>query len=242
MHISFSAEQLFGSTVTNSILTGILASVVILLLVFWLTRSIKMKPGKNQNFAEWLFSGVLSLTEGITGGNRKEALLILPLGATFFLFIIVNNWLGLVPGVGSIGYNEIVDGHEVFVPIFRAANADLNTTLALALISVGATQYYGLRKLKLGYLKKYINVSSPINFFAGILEIVSELAKIISFSFRLFGNVFAGEVLLVVIISLVPYIAPIPFYGLEIFVGFVQALVFAMLSLVFFHVAMEAHH
>lgn len=240
MNISFAAEKLAGSPITNSVLTGVVASLVIIALMFWLTRSIKMNPGKKQNFAEWAVEGILSLTQGITG-SREAALKILPLGATFFLFIIINNWLGLVPGVGSIGFNEVHHGEEIFVPLFRSANADLNTTLALALVSVGATQYFGISKLRLGYFKKFINFSSFINFFMGILEIISEFAKIISFSFRLFGNVFAGEVLLGVITGLLPYIAPLPFYGLEIFVGFVQALVFAMLSLVFFHVAQASH-
>jgi len=240
MTISFAAEKIAGLPITNAVLTGIIGSIITLALALWLTTTIKMEPGKKQNFAEWAFEGILNLTIGITG-SREKALKILPLGATFFLFIIINNWLGLVPGVGSIGVKEVVDGKEVLVPFLRSSNADLNTTLALALISVGATQYFGLKHLRLGYFKKFINFSSAINFFMGILEIISEFAKIISFSFRLFGNVFAGEVLLAVIIGLVPYIAPLPFYGLEIFVGFVQALVFAMLSLVFFHVATQSH-
>lgn len=126
-------------------------------------------------------------------------------------------------------------------PLFRAGTADLNMTLALGILSVGLTQYYGLKFLKLSYLKKYINFSSPINFFVGILEIVLELAKIVSFAFRLFGNIFAGEVLLAVIGFLVAVIAPMPFYGLELFVGFIQALVFSMLSVVMFNMATISH-
>lgn len=240
MNISLAAEKIAGTGVTNAVLTGIVGSLIILIVFLWLTRQVKSIPNKKQNFAEWALEGILSLAESITG-DRKSALKLLPLAATFFIFIIVNNWLGLIPGVGSIGFFESNNGSEVFVPLFRGANADLNTTLALALVSVGATQYFGVAKLRLKYFKKFINFSSAIGFFMGILEIISELAKIISFSFRLFGNVFAGEVLLAVITGLVPYVAPAPFYGLELFVGFIQALVFAMLSLVFFHVATQHH-
>lgn len=131
--------------------------------------------------------------------------------------------------------------HKELVPVFRAGTADLNMTIALGLISVGLTQYYGLKYLHLAYLKKYFNFSNPINFLVGILEIVLEFAKIISFAFRLFGNIFAGEVLLAVIGFLLAVIAPMPFYGLELFVGFIQALVFSMLSVVLFNMATLGH-
>ncbi|MBW7944299.1 F0F1 ATP synthase subunit A [Patescibacteria group bacterium] len=131
--------------------------------------------------------------------------------------------------------------HAELVPLLRAGTADLNMTIALGLISVGLTQYYGLKYLSLGYLKKYINFSSPINFAVGLLEIILEFAKVVSFAFRLFGNIFAGEVLLAVISFLVAVIAPMPFYGLELFVGFIQALVFSMLSVVLFNMATISH-
>jgi len=134
------------------------------------------------------------------------------------------------------------DHASVFVPLFRASTADLNTTIALALISVGMTQYYGVAYLGLSYFTKFLNFKQgPIFTFVGLLEIISELAKIISFAFRLFGNIFAGEVLLAVIAYLLPLIAPVPFLGLEIFVGFIQALVFAMLTLVFINMATVGH-
>lgn len=138
-------------------------------------------------------------------------------------------------------HGETEEAHHA-VALFRGAHADLNMTLALALISVAATQYYGVRFNGLGYFKKYINFSSPIFFFVGILEIISELSKVMSFGFRLFGNIFAGEVLIAVISFLVPVILPMPFYGLELFVGFIQALVFSMLSLVYFSMAAEEQH
>ncbi len=241
MNISFTAEKIFGLPLTNAVLTSIIGSLVIIFLAIFLAKNLRPVPSKKQNFAEWLTEGFFNLVLGVTSGDRAKAIKIFPIGAALFLFIIINNWLGLFPGVGSIGMNEMIDGKEVFVPIFRGANADLNMTLALAVFSVGAIQYYGISALKLGYFKKFINFSSPINFFVGVLESISEFAKIISFSFRLFGNIFAGEVLLAVITGLVPLIAPMPFYGLEMFVGLVQALVFAMLSTVFISVAMQAH-
>lgn len=128
------------------------------------------------------------------------------------------------------------------VALLRGANADINMTLALALISVGATQYFGLKFAHLGYLKKFFNFSSPISFFIGILELLGEFSRIMSFSFRLFGNIFAGEVLIAVISFLVPVIVPTPFMAFELFVGILQAYVFAMISTVTFSMAAEGHH
>jgi F-type H+-transporting ATPase subunit a len=127
------------------------------------------------------------------------------------------------------------------VPLFRPGTADLNTTIALGIISVFAVQLFGFNALQFSYFKKFFNFSSPIMFYVGILELISEFAKVLSFAFRLFGNVFAGEVLLVVLTSLTKVVGPIPFYGLEVFVGFIQALVFAMLSLVLFNMATMSH-
>lgn len=133
-------------------------------------------------------------------------------------------------------------GHEaVFVPLFRAGSSDLSFTLALAICAVLYVQFMGIKKLGLGYFKKFIDLRNPIHFFVGILEIISEFARMVSFSFRLFGNIFAGEVLLVVMTFLAPFIIPIPFYALEIFVGLVQALVFMMLTLVFVKGAIVRH-
>ena len=159
-----------------------------------------------------------------------------------FLFILLNDWVGVLPGFGSIRVTEIKNGHEVFVPFFRSANSDLNTTFALALIAVFAIQMYGIQRLGFfGHAGKFINLThGPIHFFVGLLELIGEFAKVLSFSFRLFGNVFAGEVLLVIMMSLLPVwvaFGALPFFLLEYFVGFIQALVFAMLTLIFLKVA-----
>ena len=169
--------------------------------------------------------------------------MLFPLLFTFFLFIIIGNWVGLLPGVGSVGFYEVTEHGEIFVPLFRGPNADLNMTLALSLISVSVTQYLSVKTLGIkAYLARFINFKNPIKFFVGILELVSEFAKVLSFSFRLFGNIFAGEVLLAVMVFLIPVIIPVPFLILEVFVGFIQALVFTMLTTIFVVVATEEHH
>ncbi|MCK5413728.1 MAG: F0F1 ATP synthase subunit A [Candidatus Pacebacteria bacterium] len=249
MHVSITPEivtHIFGVPVTNTLIASLMTTVVLVVIVYFATRKVNEVPKGLQNLFEMIIESLFKMIDDVTG-DRKQTYQFFPLVATIFIFIIVSNWLGLLPGFGSIGFHETVSGmhgeeHTVFVSFFRSANSDLNTTLALAMISVFATQIFGI--LALGVFKyggKFINFSSPISFFVGILELIGELAKIISFSFRLFGNVFAGEVLLVVIMTLAPFIAPLPFFGLELFVGFIQALVFAMLTLVFLKVAVTAH-
>jgi F-type H+-transporting ATPase subunit a len=244
LHISLSAEKLFSIgalDVTNSMFTSLIVSGLLIAFALWVRLSLKKtsRPTGVQNIAEWLVESLIGLVHGVTN-NKKKTAEFLPLVGSFFLFILLSNWMGLLPGFGSIGFYE--EGAEkVFVPYLRAATADLNMTLALGIISIVAVQYFGLKHLKLSYLKKYFNFSNPINAFVGLLELVSEFSRIISFAFRLFGNVFAGEVLLVVMSALTYVIIPMPFYGLEIFVGFIQALVFAMLSVVFYNMATIGH-
>lgn len=145
--------------------------------------------------------------------------------------------------MGTIGFWTHEENKNIFTPFLRGPTADINTTLALAIISVGATQYFGIKILGLKtFIKRYLNFSNPIQSFVGLLEVISELAKIMSFSFRLFGNIFAGEVLLTVMGTIIPFLAPLPFLGLELFVGFIQALVFTMLSLVFMTIASMEHN
>jgi len=171
-------------------------------------------------------------------GGRAMSEKYFPLIASVFTFILISNWLGLLPVVGSVGIRE----DHSFIPLFRAPAADLNFTVVLAIVSVFAVQILGVVAVGAGkHFSKYFTLKNPILTFAGLLEFIAEFVKIISFSFRLFGNVFAGEVLLIIIGFLVPYILPLPFLFLEVFVGFVQALIFAMLTLVFVAMAVREH-
>lgn len=245
MHVSLSAEKIFELpflSVSNTLLTSWLAMGLLIGVAYFGTRRISMVPSGLQNFLEIIIEGLFDFFNSVFE-NTKRTKKYFSLLATFFIFIIVSNWLGLLPGVGSIGFHEVHEGKEAFVPLFRSVNSDLNSTLSWAIISVFLVQIFGIASVgALNYSKKFFNFSNPINFFVGILELVSEFAKIVSFSFRLFGNVFAGEVLLVVITGLVPFFVPLPFYAMELFVGFVQALVFTMLTLVFIKMAVESHH
>ncbi len=240
LHISLAAEEVFnigGLSVNNSLLAGLVGSIIIFTLFYLAARSVRLQPAsKLANAVEAVSEAILNLIEQVTQDSAKAARFF-PLLMTLFTFILVNNWLGLLPGFGSI---TIATEHGV-VPLFRGATADLNTTLALAMISVVMTQVYAIRELGLfKHLSKYFSLN-PVLLFVGLLELVSEFSKMISFSFRLFGNIFAGEVLLVVIAYLAPALAPLPFFGLELFVGLVQALVFTMLTLVFLEIATSEH-
>lgn len=223
--------------ITNSFFLAMIVSIGLIIFSLLFTKKIKLVPGKIQGVIEMAFEGLLGLMES-TLGTREKAEKYFPLIATIFIFILCSNLLGIFPGVGSL---KLEAGHSE-VPFFRAPAADLNFTLAFAVISVIVTNILGMAATGVfSHLGKYFNFSNPINFFIGILELVSEFAKIVSLSFRLFGNVFAGEVLLTIIFFLAPYIIPLPFMMLELFVGMIQAFIFAMITLV--SIALQtAHH
>jgi F-type H+-transporting ATPase subunit a len=230
--ISLKAEELFsiGSfNMTNSLLLSIFVSLLLIIFAVVFKNKIKMIPGKIQGIVEMGIEGLLGLMESVLG-TKEAAEKYLPLIATIFIFILASNWLGLLPGVGSFVLSE---GHKQ-IPLLRSPAADLNFTLALAVMAVFVTNFFGVITLGIfKYGKKFLNFSNPINFFVGILEMISEISRVVSFSFRLFGNVFAGEVLLIIIVFLLPYVAPVPFLMMEIFVGAIQAFIFSMLTLVF---------
>lgn len=240
IHISLAAENVlhFGPVaINNSLLAGLIGSVLIFILLSQAAKRASLNPkGKLALAFDTGADAILSLIDQVTR-NRAKSIRFFPLLMTFFLFILFNNWLGLLPGFGSI----TIQTAEGPAPLLRGATADLNTTLALALTSIIMTQVYAAKELGvLKHLKKYFSWN-PILLFVGILELVGEFSKMLSFSFRLFGNIFAGEVLLVVISYLMPALAPLPFFGLELFVGLVQALVFTMLTLVFLEIATSDH-
>jgi F-type H+-transporting ATPase subunit a len=270
-HVQIAPEKVLtvgGISLTNTIIAAYLSTAVLALSSWRATRRRQLVPGRMQSAAELIVETFLGLCANVAGernGRRFFALVM-----TIFLFVLVANWMGLLPGFGTVGFYE----HEaaaqttvaaaapaaggaaahpataksaperaLLVPFLRGATTDLNATLALALISVIATQVYGIRTLGAGsYLSKFFNFrGGPIGVFVGLFELIGEISRIISFSFRLFGNIFAGEVLLAVVGFLVPLVATLPFLGLEMFVGVIQAFIFSMLTLVFLTIATISH-
>jgi F-type H+-transporting ATPase subunit a len=242
-HIQLPGEYLFsisGVPITNTMISAYLASAVLIVIAVLATRNLRLAPTGLQNLFEAIIETLLNLVQGVAG--QKMGRQFFPLVATIFLFVLTANWMGLLPGFGTIGYWHEDHGERVLVPFLRSASTDLNVTLGLALITVVAVQFFGIRTIGFrSYMSRFINFSGPIEFFMGILEIISELSRVISLSFRLFGNVFAGEVLLAVIGFLIPFVAVLPFYGLELFVGAIQAFIFALLALVFLTLGTTEH-
>ncbi len=283
--VSVRAEELFhigGYTVTNSLVMTWL--VMILLVVLSIIGTSKLRSGDEtalrspRGLQNALEMAVEAFYNTMSGVSPKYAARFFVIVATIFFLVLPSNWLGLFPGVGSIGVCYSAGEHAAaqatlvatagvadverailaaegaegatnncptgtaFHPILRPGSADLNLTLALALISFLTTEFWGFRTQGLGYLRKFfIFNQGPIQFFVGIIELVSEFARIVSFTFRLFGNIFAGEVVLLVMAFLFPTVLSLPFYGLELFVGLVQAFVFAMLTMAFIDMAAESH-
>ncbi len=238
LHISLAAEKIahIGPLpITNSLLMTWGVMVILLVLAITSTRKLSLIPTHFQSIMEIVLEGLYSFFSTVVGHHVK---MIFPLVASLFLFIIVSNWSGLLPGVGTIGLNEATEHATKFVPLLRGPTADLNTTIALALIAVIAMQYFGFKTLGIKYSHRFVNFRNPILGFVGFLEVISDISKVISFAFRLFGNIFAGEVLLAVMAFLMPFIVPMPFLMLELFVGFIQALVFSTLTSVFINVAL----
>ncbi len=245
-HISLKAEPIFhflGLPVTNSILTSFLALIIFFFLAIYFKIQINKSP-QNRGHLFYLLNLInKGLYDFFYTIFKEKTEIFYPLVAGFFLFVLLQNWLGLLPGVGSILIKVIEHEKEYHVPIFRGGTADLNLTIFLGLLSVLLSQYYSIKYLGFkGYVKRFYNLNNPMSFFIGTLEIISEFSKILSFSFRLFGNIFAGEVLLTIMAFLVPILAPVPFFFLEIFVGFIQALVFSMLTAVFISLAIQKDH
>lgn len=302
--VSLAAEPVLhiGSfVISNALLTSWIVMIVLILMALLATRRMpkdlarasnaELVPSGFQNFMEMVIEGIYNIAKSIGGAWTAK---FFPIVATIFLFVLLSNWLGLLPGFGSIGILEAphaanIQGYEavgpiltgtpveaehveaaatddhaaategaeeehkypgyIVVPFFRAPSTDLNFTLALGLIAIGLVQYFGVKALGPGYFKKFFDVSGfkkgafdgIVGIFVGMLELISEFARILSFGFRLFGNIFAGEVLLGVMAFLIPYFVSLPFYGLELFVGFIQAAVFMMLTLVFFATATVGH-
>ena len=274
-HVELAAEALLEhgpKWFTNGLLTTILVDIIIILMAVFAVSRMKEIPGTWQNIVEMLVEGMWNLTQSIAGHGSANSRKFFPWVITIFIFVLVSNYIGLLPGFGSIGIyhgaaadshtqaelgNQLAmagseavavaaaaeEGKPVLVPLFRSPSADLNMTLALALISVFMTQFFGVQALGMRYFTKFFKnpFKDGMGAIVGFFELIAEISKIISFSFRLFGNVFAGEVVLLVMAFLVTFLLPSIFYGLELFIGFIQALVFMLLTLAFFTMATVSH-
>ena len=250
--------HLFGFSITNSVIAAWLTITFLVGFSYAVTRRMKVIPGRLQMAFEFLVGWVYNLCLSVAG--EKNGRRFFPVVSTIFLFVAFNAWLALLPGFGSI----LVHTAHGEVHLLRAANTDINMPLALALSSFIFVEYFGLRSLGIRYLGKFVNVglffgsvgqivrgrvraglsgliTGFIHMFVGVLEALSELVRIVSFTFRLFGNMTAGEILLLIATFIIPWVFALPFYGLELLVGFVQALIFSGLTLVFLTLATTAH-
>ncbi len=242
--------------VTNTMVNTWIALGIFLIIGLVLRKKLALRPGKMQNFMEYILESVLGYFDQVTG-DREKTIRFLPVVGSIFFFILLSNWLGLLPGTGSI----LVHGE----PLLRPANTDLNLTVAMAIFAVVISHVYGLITVGVfTHLNKFVQIgglfksfksfkkgfgagmiavfTAIIEFAVGLIEIISEFAKVLSLSLRLFGNIFAGEVLMTVMTSLVAVLVPTPFMLLELLVGLIQAGVFAMLTLVYMTMASAAPH
>ncbi len=257
------AEPIFHISrlpVTNSYINSTLTLFGFIVFIIFLNAGIKKYYSKSRapkgivNFFEGVLEFMLGYFDQVTH-DRKKSVKFLPVVGTLFLFILVSNWIGLLPGINSV----IIHRGAETLPLFRPADTDLNLTLAMAVFAVAISHILGVatigffryanRFIKLGDLYQAVKSLKPVNiltaiveFFVGIIEIFSEIAKMVSLSLRLFGNIFAGEVLMTVLAGLIPYLVPLPFMALELLVGLIQAVVFTMLALVYLTMATTDTH
>lgn len=242
LHISIAPHvitHVFGLPITSTLITSWLVVLIIVIGAFFIGRSLKPVPGKGQVAVEELVTLVYSYVKDALGSERF-ANMYFPLIMTIGVFFMVANLLGLTPIMEAIG----IHGHDgSFIPLFYPVNADLNVPLALAIISFLTIEISGIVHLGFfTYVRKFLNFSSPIAFGVGLLEIIGNLARLVSLSFRLFGNILAGHILLIVIMFFLPYFAPLPFIGFEIFIGLMQAAIFALLTLFFIKLSIDEPH
>lgn len=238
LNISIAPEIIFyikSFPVTNSLLWSLFISAFLIFITLLLRFSLKMVPGRLQNCAEILLEESFAFVKSVIGSEEK-AKKVFPLFCTLFVFILAANLFTFIPGQSAV---TVRNGDGV-VSVFRAALADYGMVLVLTIISVIIIQVVAIATHgPLGYLGKFLNFHSPLKFFLGLMDIVGEIAKVLSLSFRLFGNMFAGEVLGMVMLFLFPFIVPLPFMFLGVLTAIVQAFVFATLTLVFITLASE---
>lgn len=239
--------RVFGLPITNSMIVSWIVALGLIVFAQVATRNMKQVPEGAQNFLEWLVEGLYKFLEEVIGGHLVEKTFWF--FATIFIFILASNWVGLIPGVGSVGWgHQTSHGFQIDQPWLRGANADVNMTFAMALVFFACWILWALQEVgPLGFLNELFAPKGEttgllkllmvfVFFAAGCLEIVSILFRPISLSFRLYGNIFAGENMMEAMARLVPgfgWLVPIPFYFLELLMGLVQAMVFMLLTAVF---------
>lgn len=248
-----------GSGITNTLFCTWISIVVLIVLFYFGSRRRDLIPSGIQNLMEWAVEMLRNLVESVAG--KKNGRIFFPLVASFFVFIFVSNLLDIFPGVDTVGAintagiralhtsSQPVWGVLMFgdisnqiIPWIRPATSDINLTMAMALISVIMTQVFGLALMgPKHHLSRFLNFSGPIQFLVGILEFISELTRIISLAFRLFGNIFAGSIVLAIFAFLLPFVGALIFIPFELFVAFIQAFIFTLLTLVFMQIATSSH-
>ena len=250
--------HLFGFPIANSVVASWITIIVLVSFSYAVSHRLRLIPKRLQAFLELILGALLNFCQNVAGEQNGRR--FFPIVATIFLFVAFNAWLGLLPGFGSI----LVHTAHGEAHLLRPANTDINMPLALAFVSFFTVGFFGFKSLGPGYLKNYINVGQflgglrqlargkfgaglngmfigVIHIFIGIIEFLSHLVRIVSFTLRLFGNMTAGEILLLMATFLVSFLFPVIFYGLELLVGFVQALIFGGLTLIFLTVAVTSH-
>ena len=248
IHAELIAEKLgtfLGVPISNTLLMAWAVMIVLIVFAFVHKRRLALIPSKGQLLLEILIRYVFDFVES-TLESKKLAQKYFPFLMTLFLFIFIANMMEFIPGVGSVGllaeraHEAASEGHSAITPLFRSMNTDLNVTLALAIISFFVIEISGIVMVGFfRYFSRFFNFHSVIGFFIGIIEFISEFIRLISFSFRLFGNIFAGEVLISVVTYYLPFVAPVPFMAFEVFVGLMQAAIFSMLTLFFIKLAIS---
>lgn len=232
----------FGIPLTSTMVTTWLTILLLAIFVITLRSRLKLIPGKLQVVIELMIGGVFDyMAETLEGKDKAKR--FFPLIMTIFIFILALNWIGLLPGVDAIGIFKTVHDTHTLIPFLHPANTDLNITIGLAIVAFVCIELAGITFLGIWkYGGKFINFSSPLAFLIGIIELISELARLISFSFRLFGNIFAGKTLIVIAMFFIPFVLPVPLLAFELFVGLVQASIFAVLTLFFIKLAIQEPH
>lgn len=243
LHISiapYHIGDLWGLPITPTLLSTWVVIIILLAAAFLIGRSFKLVPGKGQVMVEGVLMGVYNYIEE-TLESKELAKRYFPVIVSIFIYITAANLFGLLPFVGAIGINA-GDGHGTLTPLLYPIHTDLNVPLALAIAAFIVIEFAGIAALGfLKYASKFVNFSSVIGFIVGLIELVSEVARLITFSFRLFGNIFAGKVLILLALTFVPYIAPVPLLLYEVFVGVIQGAIFALLTLFFIKIAITPH-